>query len=195
MKPPSDPYAHTGYTVEPAAPVTTAEQLNVPVLLVSPQLVGESVRYTGASVIEIVAPPLTVGVNPVPLTVTVVPLGPWLGVSVIAGVVIVNGAVALSKLPSDPVAVTVYAVDEAVPVIVTVQLNVPVLLVSPQLVGDNVGPPEIDNVTEIVAVEEVGVNPLPLTVTDVPLGPWLGVRVITGGGINASAMIAQFVSA
>ena len=47
------------------------------------------------------------GVNPEPVTVTWVPPGPWLGVSVIVGVVIVNVACAESKLPSDPVAVTV----------------------------------------------------------------------------------------
>ena len=58
---------------------------------------------------EIVTAPavLVVGVNPDPLTVTWVPLGPWLGVRVIVGVVIVNVACAESKLPSDPVAVTV----------------------------------------------------------------------------------------
>ena len=47
------------------------------------------------------------GVKPEPTTVTWVPLGPWTGVSVIVGVVIVNSACAESKLPSDPVAVTV----------------------------------------------------------------------------------------
>ena len=47
------------------------------------------------------------GVKPEPATVTWVPLGPWTGVSVIVGVVIVNVACAESKLPSDPVAVTV----------------------------------------------------------------------------------------
>ena len=46
-------------------------------------------------------------VNPLPVTVYVAPTGPWFGDTVMAGVVIVNGAVALSKLPSDPVAVTV----------------------------------------------------------------------------------------
>ena len=50
---------------------------------------------------------VTDGVNPEPTTVTWVPLGPWVGVSVIACVVIVNVACAKSKLPSDPVAVTV----------------------------------------------------------------------------------------
>jgi hypothetical protein len=73
-------------------------QLNVPVLLVSPQLVGESVSPdSGVSVIEIVAVE-EVGVNPVPATVTVVPLGPWLGVSVIVGVVTVNEAFATTVL-------------------------------------------------------------------------------------------------
>jgi hypothetical protein len=47
------------------------------------------------------------GVNPVPDTPTDTPLGPWVGTSSILGVEIVNGTVALSKLPSDPVAVTV----------------------------------------------------------------------------------------
>ena len=50
---------------------------------------------------------VTDGVKPEPMTVTWVPLGPWTGVSVIACVVIVNVACAESKLPSDPVAVTV----------------------------------------------------------------------------------------
>ena len=54
------------------------------------------------------APPaLVVGVKPVPETSTWTPLGPWVGVRVIVGVVSVNDAWAESKLPSDPVAVTV----------------------------------------------------------------------------------------
>ena len=56
----------------------------------------------------VTAPPaLVVGVNPLPATMIWTPLGPWLGVSVIVGVVIVNVACAESKLPSDPVAVAV----------------------------------------------------------------------------------------
>ena len=43
----------------------------------------------------------------VPDSVTVAPTGPDDGVSVSVGVVIVNEAAPLSKLPSDPVAVTV----------------------------------------------------------------------------------------
>ena len=42
-------------------------------------------------VVTVTVPPvLVVGVKPDPLTVTWVPLGPWLGVSVIVGVVIEN---------------------------------------------------------------------------------------------------------
>ncbi|MCL4307793.1 MAG: hypothetical protein M1126_00255 [Candidatus Thermoplasmatota archaeon] len=44
-------------------------------------------------------PPVSVvGVNPVPATVTDVPLGPRLGVSVIAGLVIVNAVTATTTL-------------------------------------------------------------------------------------------------
>ena len=46
------------------------------------------------------------GVNPVPLTVTVIPVGPWDGVRVMVGVVIVKVAVAVSDPPSLPVATT-----------------------------------------------------------------------------------------
>ena len=80
--------------------VIVTVQLNVPVPdTVAPQLV-------------IVAPELIVvvivlsGVKPVPDTVTDTPLGPCVGVSVIAGVVTVNVADAESRLSSDPVAVT-----------------------------------------------------------------------------------------
>ena len=76
-------------------------QLNVPVAVtVAPQL-------------EIVPPELidaatvTPGVKPEPPIVTEVPVAPRGGVSVTAGVVIVKEAVPLSKLPSEPVAVTV----------------------------------------------------------------------------------------
>ena len=56
----------------------------------------------------VIGPPVSVvGVNPLPATMIWTPLGPWLGVSVIVGVVIVNSACAESKPPSDPVAVTV----------------------------------------------------------------------------------------
>ena len=88
------------------------KQSNVPALDPLGTTVHVPLGVTLAPVLivnEIVtAPPvLVVGVNPLPVTVTPTPLGPWLGVSVIVGVVIVNVACAESKLPSDPVAVAV----------------------------------------------------------------------------------------
>jgi hypothetical protein len=168
LKLPSDPVAVTVYGVTDVVPVIVTRQLNVPVPdTVAPQLV-------------IVAPELIVvltvtpGVNPLPDTVTDTPLGPCVGESVIAGIVTVNGALALSKLPSDPVAVTVYGVTDAVPVIVTRQLNVPVPdTVAPQLV---IVAPELIVVVTVIP----GVNPLPDTVTDSPLGPCVGESVIAG---------------
>ena len=47
------------------------------------------------------------GVKPVPAIEVETPEGPRVGVRVMWGVVTVNAAVALSKLPSEPVAVTV----------------------------------------------------------------------------------------
>ncbi len=81
--------------------VTTTEQLNVPVALtVAPQAVIEAPEpMLDAIVAE--------GVNPVPAMVVEAPLGPRPGVSETVGWVTVNVAVALSKLPSEPVAVTV----------------------------------------------------------------------------------------
>ena len=86
----------------------------------------------------------------------------------------VNEAVAVSKLPSEPVAVTVYGVPDAVPWMVTEQLNVPLPdTVAPQLVI--VAPPEI-----IVAIVAPGVNPVPVAVTVDPVGPWVGASVSVG---------------
>ena len=137
---------------------------------------------------SVTAPPvLLIGVKPVPDTAIWTPLGPWFGVSVIAGVVIVNGDCAESKLPSDPVAVTVYV--PALPVvnaIPTTQLNVPGVpakleetTVAPQL--PIVVPEEIVVVTVTAApVLVVGVKPDPVTVTWIPLGPWVGESVMAG---------------
>ena len=80
--------------------VIVTVQLNVPV----PETVAPQLVIVAPELIEVVT--ATPGVNPAPETVTVTPPGPWVGVSVIAGVVIVNDAVAVSKLPSDPAAVT-----------------------------------------------------------------------------------------
>lgn len=81
--------------------VIVTEQPNVPdAETVAPQLV---IVAPDPIVVEIVAPTE----NPEPETVTEAPLGPWVGESEMLGWVTVNEAVALSKLPSEPVAVTV----------------------------------------------------------------------------------------
>ncbi len=141
------------------ADVIVTEQLKVPVAVtVAPHVEIDAPLLTD---VETVRP----GVNPVPETVTVTPLGPWVGASEIDGVVIVKSAVAASKLPSEPVAVTTYGVAEAVPVIVVEQLNVPdPVTVAEQLVS--AAPLEIEAV-----IETPGVNPVPEIVTVAPLGP------------------------
>ncbi len=170
-KAPSDPVAVTVYAA--AAPLTVNVQpLNVPVPVAVHTLAAPTVPPA-----EIVNAIVTPGVNPVPDAVTVTPLGPRVGVSVTAGVVIVNVAVALSEPPSDPVAVTVYGVAEAVPVIVTVQLNVPVAVtVAPHAVIAAPAP-------MVPVIVLPGVNPVPEMRTDTPLGPSVGVSVIAGSVI------------
>ena len=116
---------------------------------------------------------VTPGVNPLPDAVTVTPLGPCAGTSVIIGGSIVNDAVAVSLPPSDPVAVTVYGVPDAGPVMVTVQLNVPPVTVAPH--------PEMAAPALMVAVIVVPlVNPVPTMVTGVPAWPWLGHAIMEG---------------
>ena len=81
--------------------VIVTVQLNVPV----PETVAPQLEIVAPELIEVVT--ATPGVNPVPETVTVTPLGPWVGVSVIVGVVTLNVALAWSLPVSDPVPVTV----------------------------------------------------------------------------------------
>ena len=138
--------------------------------------------------VPIVVVTVTPGVKPLPAIPTETPLGPCDGVSVMsAGIVIVNGALATSAGTvdaSDPVAVTVYIVEEGVPVIVTVQENVPI----PDPVGATVAPhdpiealdPMVVAIVTDPPVAVSGEKPLPDTTTDTPLGPWVGVRVMVG---------------
>jgi hypothetical protein len=68
-------------------------------------------------------------------------------------------------------------------VIVTIQLNVPVPeTVAPQLV---IVAPELIVVVTVLP----GVNPVPETVTDTPLGPCVGERVIDGV-VTANVVLA-----
>lgn len=162
---PSEPSAESVYPVAMPAEIVT-RQLNEPLEeTTAPQ------ALTVAPLLIDVAT-VTAGVNPVPDTVTEAPLGPWVGARVISEAVIVNAALALSKPPSEPVAVTEYAVADGVPVIVTEQPNPP----EPLTVASQLVIPAPD----VIAVEIVtpSVNPLPVTVTVTPLGPWSGESVI-----------------
>lgn len=148
--------------------MTVTTHANVPVPpTVAPQLVTVPPTLIETATVRS-------GVNPPPETVTATPLGPCVGERLIAGEVIVNVAVAESKLPSDPVAVNAYAVVDAVPVISTRQLKSPVPPVAaPQYVSAAPEPIMVATVTP-------GVKPLPSTVIDAPLGPCDGDREIVG---------------
>ena len=111
--------------------------------------------------------------NPLPATVTVAPMGPCEGVTVIATVVTVNAPIAL--WPPTSVAVTV--VPDVPPGTLNEQLNAPVAPV----VRD---PDEqLATVTPSNTREASGLDtekPVPATVTAEPVGPWPGVTVIAG---------------
>ena len=153
-----------------AAPLT----VNVQPLIVPVPVAVHALADPIVPPAEIVNVIVTPGVKPLPDTVTVAPLGPCVGTSATAGVVTVNVAVALSKAPSDPVAVTVYAA--AAPLTVNVQpLNVPVPVAVHTLAAPIVPPGEI-----VKVIVTPGVNPLPDTVTVAPLGPCIGTSVMEG---------------
>jgi len=101
------------------------------------------------------------------VTVTVMPFGPCIGASVIAGTVIVNVADAVSEPPSLPVATTVYA-PAASDGTVKVQLKVPVadVVCEVQVWVPGVAPL---NVKVVIAV--LTEKPVPETLTVMPFGP------------------------
>jgi hypothetical protein len=111
--------------------------------------------------------------NPVPETVTTVPAGPRVGLTVMAGMVTVNVPVAV--LPPTSVAVTVVP---DVPVgTLNVQLNPPVVFaVSEPLVQAVIGLASKLNDDSAADTEK----PVPATVTLAPVGPCPGVTVIAG---------------
>ena len=165
---PSDPVAVTVYAA--AAPLT----VNVQPLIVPVPVAVHALAAPIVPPAEIVNVIVTPGVNPLPDTVTVTPLGPCIGTSVMEGAVTRNDVVALSKLPSDPVAVTVYVA--AAPLTVKVQpLKVPVPVAVHALAAPTVPPAEIVN-----AIVTPGVNPLPDAVTVTPLSPCVGTSVVAG---------------
>jgi len=115
------PPTSVAFTVVPEVPLGTEKvQLKAPVPLVvnDPLVQAEIVTPSNTSLTALVTE------NPVPATVTVAPIGPWPGVTVIAGVVTVNEPVATALLTS--FAVTV--VPEVPVGTANVQLNDPVPL-------------------------------------------------------------------
>ena len=162
-------------TVVPDTPAgTTNVQLNVPV---APVVREPLVQL--AAVIVLVSKTNDVNAvdteKPVPATVTVAPIGPCPGVTVIAGVVTVN--VPLAVLPPTSVAVTV--VPDVPPGTTNVQVKAPVAPV--------VREPLVQLAAVIVLVSKTNdVNavdtekPVPATVTVAPIGPCAGVTVIAG---------------
>ena len=67
---------------------------------------------------------------------------------------------------------------------VTVQVNVPpIVTVAPQL-------PIVAPVPIIVVIVAPGVNPLPATPTETPLGPWEGVSVRIAGRVIVNSAVA-----
>jgi len=165
------PPTSVAVTVVPEVPLgTTNVQLNEPAaLVVSDPLVQLEIRTLSNSrdfsVVETE--------NPVPDTVTVDPTGPFVGVTLIVGVVTVNFPVACWP----PVSVAVTVVPEVPLGTANEQLNVPVPLV--------VRPPPIEQVpidtpSKMSPAVLDTENPLPETVTTAPTGPRFGLTVIVG---------------
>jgi hypothetical protein len=126
--------------------------------------------------------------NPEPVTVTLVPTGPEVGLRLIEGVVTVKVADAVFALAS--VAVTVLApaeeagttnVAEKAPVADVVTVTGTVVCVAP---------------LNFIVMVEVEAKPAPVTVTVVPTGPEVGFRVIDGVTVKVvTVKIAEAVFA
>jgi hypothetical protein len=127
--------------------------------------------------------------NPVPVTVTLVPTTPELGVRVILGLVTVNVAVAVSEgtVPiSLPETVTTWPANVSVGT-VNVHVKVPVAeVVWAVQVWVAIVPPAMVIVPIFVLME----YPVPATVTMVPIGPWVGVRVNDGLNVNVADAVS-----
>jgi len=117
--------------------------------------------------------------KPVPVTVTEVPIGPEAGDREIAGAVTVNVADAVSRgtVPmSLPDRTTAY-VPAAIEGTVNVHVKVPVEEVVTEVQVWVVGVAPLNLIVPIAVDTE---NPEPVTVTGVPIGPWVRDRVIAG---------------
>ena len=180
------PPTSVAVTVVPDVPLGTLNvQLNAPVAPVvkEPLLQLAIVTESNSSDDNVVDTE-----KPVPATVTVAPIGPCPGVTVIAGVVTVNVPVAVC--PPTSVAVTV--VPDVPLVTENVQLNDPV----PSIVREPLV--QLVTVTESNTSDDNVVDtekPVPATVTVAPIGPCAGVTVIAGVvTVNVCTLVGVLVA-
>ena len=124
----------------------------------------------GVAPLNVIVPIVVRTEKPEPLTVTTVPIGPWVRDKTITGVVTVKVAEAVFALASVAVTVLAPAVEEGttkvaekVPAADVVTAAGTVVTVAP--------------LNFIVMVEEEA-KLAPVTVTVTPTGPWMGLRLI-----------------
>jgi hypothetical protein len=164
------PPASVAVTTAPEAPGGTANvHVNVPVPLVVKEPLAQPVIALPSSTSDVREVDTE---NPVPETVTAVPWGPWVGLTVIVGVVTMNTVVAV--WPPLSVAVTV------VPTVSLGTLNsqpkVPLALVVKEPTAQlTIVAPSKTSPTVLVTEK-----PVPETVTITPTGPCVGLTVIAG---------------
>jgi hypothetical protein len=176
------PPASTARTVVPTVPLGALKvHANVPVAPVVSEPLVQLVIDTPSKTSD----PRTVETeNPVPETVTAAPTGPWAGFTVMAGIVTVNVVVGVSP---EPTSVASMSWEPALELgTVNVQTKPPaavvVMVVPPPL---SVPDEQLVNASEIpanVTVTEFDiVNPVPVRVAELPIGPWAGLTVIACG--------------
>jgi hypothetical protein len=155
----------------PGDPVAT----NVHVPVIDPPLTVHVIGVLG-TIVPLIATDVSVPAKPLPVTVTVTPVGPRAWLSLIEGVVTVNVPLAVSAgtVPtSAPAAVTVVPlVPEGTE---NVHANFPPLAVSEPLVQL-----DIDTLSNVRVIVVDPVYPVPVTTTDSPTTPLVGVSVIVG---------------
>ncbi len=158
-------------TVVPDTPLGTLNvQLNAPVAPVVREPLVQLVIVTESNTSDDSAVDTE---KPVPATVTVAPIGPCPGVTVMAGVVTVNVPVAVLL----PTSVAVTVVPDTPAGTANVQLNAPVApVVREPLV--QLAIVLVSKTNDVSAVDTE--KPVPATVTVAPTGPCVGVTVIAG---------------
>jgi len=145
----------------------------------------------GVTPLNVIEPIVVATENPEPVIVTEIPFGPWVGDRVIVGVVTVKVVEAMSAgtmIQSLPPRMTVFAPDPIDGTVnVHVKVPVPEVVWAVQVCVAGVFPLSV--IIPIVVATE---NPEPVTVTEVPTGPWVGDRVIEG---VVTVKVAEAVSA